>query len=434
MIQLEQQPSKPSERQLLNMHAEPLEAADAAAWAIRIHDLGKCYRLYQNSRDRIKQWLFGWRTQYYQDIWALRHVSLNVPKGQAVALMGANGSGKSTLLQLLAGTITPTEGTALLQGRVTALLELGSGFHPDFTGAENVRLAACILGLSREELEHRWTAIASMADLGEYLHRPMRTYSSGMTVRLAFALAASVQPEIMLIDEALAVGDLAFQQRCIDRIRQLREQGVTLILVSHDLETCKRLCDVMYVLEKGRIIQAGPSADVADWYFAYLCSRRSATSQQADRKPNLAWEKPGQARIVKVECLNSDGQPVTLLHLGHHYHLRLHVQIHEAISSLIAGFYVRDRYGCEIIGSNTADRGVVFPSLRPGDRWCVDFSLNMRLRPGKYSVSVALANDARQPEYQHWQDHALMLEVIDPRIGPRVHGLIEQDVDIRIHR
>lgn len=418
------------------VHAPSFEPSTREDWAIRVRHLGKRYRLFRHSRDRIKQWLFGWRRCYYQDVWALRGVSLEIAKGQSVALMGANGSGKSTLLQILAGTLTPTEGTAELQGRVTALLELGSGFHPDFTGEENVRLAGSILGLSPDEMNRCLPAIAAMAELGDYLQRPLRTYSSGMIVRLAFAVAASVQPEILLVDEALAVGDLAFQQRCFERLRRLREQGTTLVLVSHDLETCKRFCDVMYVLEHGRLIQAGPAEDVADWYFAHLCSKKTmehgrqdaAVGQGEGTFPEAA------ARITGVECLDEADRPTTVLRMGQRYRLRVQIRLQGACSHLVAGFYLRDRFGCEIMGSNTADASALFPSLRPGDRWWVEFAWPMRLRQGKYSVSAALAKDAQTPSYHHWIDHALMIEVVDPRAGRRVHGLVDEDVTITIRR
>lgn len=209
---------------------------------ISVRGLGKCYHIYDAPADRLKQALFRWKKQYYREFWALRGVSFEVFPGESIGILGRNGGGKSTLLQLIAGTLTPTEGEVVVRGRVAAMLELGSGFNPEFTGRENVFLKGAILGVPRREMEDRFDSIAAFADIGEFLERPLKTYSSGMAARLAFAVAFSVEPDAMIVDEILAVGDIGFQQHCLARLRQLRDGGMTLLFVSHSPDSVRSVC------------------------------------------------------------------------------------------------------------------------------------------------------------------------------------------------
>ena len=243
--------------------------------AIRIQRLGKRYEIYENPGDRLKQFLLPRLSRligrtappYFRDFWALQDVSFDVKKGECFGILGRNGAGKSTLLQLLCGTLTPTSGTVELHGRVAALLELGAGFNPEFTGTENVFLNASVLGLSPEEINARFDRIAAFADIGDFINQPVKTYSSGMFVRLAFAIAIHVEPDILIVDEALSVGDLAFQNKCILKIRELRDRGTTLLFVTHDLSTLQLICDRVAWLRQGQLVTIGePIAVCQDYY------------------------------------------------------------------------------------------------------------------------------------------------------------------------
>jgi len=226
--------------------------------AIRVSSLSKCYHIYDKPADRLKQTLLRGRRQYYREFWALKDVSFEVRRGEAVGIIGRNGSGKSTLLQLITGTIRPTTGEIEANGRIAALLELGSGFNPDFTGRENVYLNGALLGLTTEEINNRFDAITAFADIGQYIDQPVKTYSSGMLVRLAFAVQVQIEPDILIVDEALAVGDALFQKRCFQQIEKLVSNGTSLLFVSHDLDVVRLMCDRVMVLYLGRVAEIGP--------------------------------------------------------------------------------------------------------------------------------------------------------------------------------
>src|SRR5437870_8937875 len=250
--------------------------------AVRVSDLSKCYHIYDRPPDRLKQSVLPKLQrlirkpprQYYRAFWALKDVSFEVKKGESVGIIGRNGSGKSTLLQLICGTLSPTSGSVETNGRVAALLELGAGFNPEFTGRENVYMNGAVLGLSQEEIDARFDDIAAFADIGDFIDQPVTTYSSGMYVRLAFAVSINVQPEILLVDESLSVGDIYFQQRCMRKIRQMKQEGKTIVFVSHDMAAVKNLCDSALWLEHGEIRELGPPDDVVGQYLAAMTLRR----------------------------------------------------------------------------------------------------------------------------------------------------------------
>jgi energy-coupling factor transporter ATP-binding protein EcfA2 len=297
-------------------------------------------------------------------------------------------------------------------------------------------LYASILGLTPAEAAARFDDIAAFADLGPYLDRPLKTYSSGMVVRLAFSVAISVDPDVLLVDEALAVGDLRFAQRCTARIRQLRDAGVTIVFVTHDLEACRRLCDEVHVLERGRLVRSGPAPSVSDWYFGRMSSGVSDMGMTASAP---AGDLPffrhgdGRGRVTAVELLTRDGKPARFAVLGQTYRVRLHLEYAAAVPAPAAGFYLRDRLGTEVLGANTHDQGRPLPPAHPGDRLTVDFVLPVAVRPGGYALCVALAADPRVPEYLDWQDNALVFEVIDPTPGRVVHGLVHAEVGVEVH-
>jgi lipopolysaccharide transport system ATP-binding protein len=284
--------------------------------AISAEKLGKCYQIYEKPSDRLKQTLFRGRRQFYREFWALRDLDLKVEKGETVGIIGRNGSGKSTLLQLLAGTLTPTTGEVNIHGRVAALLELGSGFNSDFTGRENVFMNGAILGIGRAEMEQRFDAIARFADIGDFIDQPTKTYSSGMLVRLAFSVSINVDPDILIVDEALAVGDAGFQFKCLDRLDTLTKSGVTLLFVSHDINTVQTFCNRVVYLKDGVAKASGAPEDMAERY-AFDLRAEQQLSRSTDS--SMTWKPPlyssGQAafgteegRILTAEFISGGGQ------------------------------------------------------------------------------------------------------------------------------
>jgi lipopolysaccharide transport system ATP-binding protein len=408
---------------------------DSAPIAIRLDNISKCYRFYPHRRDRLKQALFGRWRRYYREVWALRDVTLQLPRGRIIGVLGPNGAGKSTLLQIIAGTLAPTTGRVRVQGRVAALLELGSGFHPEFTGRENVHLYGTILGLTPRQIAQRFDAIASFADIGQYLDCPLKTYSSGMAMRLAFSVASHLDPDILLVDEALAVGDLRFQQRCLAYLRRMPAEGKTVLFVSHDLDASKRLCDELLVLDRGRLLRSGLPAAVVNWYFGFMTAPKSdepATPPASAEIFPTERHGDGQGRVVRVELLTEDGRPVRVARMDSSYRIRMTLAFHAAVATPVLGFYLRDRLGTDLIGVNTHEEGVPLPSAAPGERLVVDFVLPLRLRPGQYSISPGLAYDPRELRYLDWWDNALVFEIADEQPGRTVYGLTHPEVRIEI--
>lgn len=429
MNRMHQQPGlvrRPSQRLAAKLAVVPAEHEVVDAIALKAQGLSKCYRRYARQWDRVKQWISGSRHKYYTEHWALRDLNLIIPRGKTVGILGQNGSGKSTLLQLIAGTLTPSEGSLSIHGRVAALLELGSGFHPEFTGWENARLQAAILGLHEGEAEEKLQAIADFSELGEALDQPIRTYSSGMVLRLGFSIAISVDPEILLIDEALAVGDMRFQQKCMARIRQLREQGVTIVLVTHDIGTTKRLCDEAHVLDHGRLMQSGPTESVCNWYVAHMLRDDQAlTPKQGERHGNQ------QAVIGSYQLLDANGCAVTRAIIGQRYTLSVGVTFNEAVQKPVLGFYWRDSFGTELFGTNTASQEKELNG-KAGSQATVSFSFGLHVRPGAYTLCLGLVDYRDQPVSVDWLDAALVIEVHDGIPGRTVFGLIAEEIEVTV--
>ncbi|MCA2963665.1 MAG: ABC transporter ATP-binding protein [Methylocystis sp.] len=404
--------------------------------------LGKCYRLYARPQDRLKQFLLP-RRRFFQDMWALRGVDLKVARGQTVGILGRNGSGKSTLLQIICGTLQPTGGELAVRGRISALLELGAGFNPEFTGRENVRLYGAILGLDADEVTERLPRILEFAGIGDYVDRPVKTYSSGMFVRLAFSAAIHVDPDILVVDEALAVGDAEFQARCMARIKAMQECGVSILYVSHDTEGVKRLCSEVLVLHDGRVVNRGRPVDVANWYVAFstvgydLARLGDMEAQLAEQQaPAPAPESPSQpvvepedgdsppvfnlfrhgdgtARIFRVQLRDETDAVVTRVVLGRFMSVAFDVRFERAVPAYVVGFYVTDRLGTHVIGLNTYQERVALPPAQAGEQRRFEFRIPVEVRPGHYSLTVSIAYN----QYDHrWLDHidnALVFRVVD---------------------
>lgn len=379
--------------------------------AISIKNLTKAYRTFGHPGDRIKQALtFGW-VRFHREFTALRDISFEIRKGETVGIIGRNGSGKSTLLQLICGILKPTSGTVTVNGRVSALLELGAGFNPEFTGRENVYFQGAVMGIAKEEIEQRFVDIEAFADIGEFINQPVRTYSSGMFVRLAFAVAIHVEPEILIVDEALAVGDYAFQSKCMTVFRKFREQGGTILFVSHDINTVKALCDRGVYLNRDGGCQVGPASAVSDEYLRDIRSGMRGGDTVNDltglesssgnngpfrvnadfaRKVEAFRQGTGEVRVTAVELLDEAGLPLVEAEFGQRAIVRLHIQF-DAPCKILAAYYIRDDKHMLLLGSSTLQEGIGLLHGVTGDRRIVEFATELRLKDGPYNILTQLS-------------------------------------------
>ena len=427
---------------------------EGTQYAIEVTGLAKCYQIYDKPSDRLKQMLVRGRKQYYKEFWALKDVSFKIKKGETVGIIGRNGSGKSTLLQMICGTLNPTGGEVKVQGSVAALLELGAGFNPEFSGMENVYMAASLYGLSKEQVDQRFDAIAAFADIGDHIDQAVKTYSSGMYVRLAFAVIAHVDADILVVDEALAVGDAVFTQKCMRFIRKFRENG-TLLFVSHDMGSVLNLCEQAVWLHSGQTRQIGSAKDISEAYLKYTLqavygqdaqlqaieqkTNKTATVEQLpqdEQPPALDYQsrltvennlseangwKSGAGEIVSVSLVvlggNTDAGEV--LKGGEIVKMTVEALAHEDMVRPILGFLVRDRLGQDLLGENT----LPFTNKQPlpvqaGDRFVAEFTFRLPNLPnGDYSVMTSLADgDLYNHVQHHWLHDALLIHVLSSKV------------------
>lgn len=419
------------------MSSDALPASSDRDVLLDVRNVTKTYRTYEKPIDRLLQF-FSKRDRSRQ-FTALRDVSFTLGRGEAVGILGANGAGKSTLLQIVAGIMEPTEGEVITNGRISALLELGSGFNPDYTGRENVFLNGAILGIPRAEMERRFDEIAAFANIGEFIEQPVKQYSSGMYVRLAFAVAISVSPEILIVDEALAVGDVRFQQRCAARIRELREAGVTILLVTHDTEAVRRICGHAIVLEKGRVVREGHPDNICNWYLAHMVGEAVEEEEIVETGEFVAprefkWLRhgDGKAKIIRSVLLDEDQNEVESVLRGDWATFEFDVQAEDSIPKFILGFYLRDRLGTDIIGANTFQENVEVPAVEPGDVVRFRFRMRIQFRPGAYGVSPGLAYDQHVPQFLDFINNAMVIEVRDPEPTRTVFGIFHPDLEVDV--
>jgi len=418
---------------------------------IELDDVTKRYKIYRNPRHRALEMLVPGVRRLHTDFWALRGITLTVERGETIGIVGVNGSGKSTLLQLLAGIIRPAGGRLEVHGRVSSLLELGAGFHPELTGRQNVEMFGTIIGLSLAEIRRRLPDIERFAGIGDFIEQPVKTYSSGMFVRLAFAAAIHVEPDILLVDEALAVGDAVFQHQCVRRIREMQAAGTTVIFVSHDAGMIKAVSSRVVLLDQGRMVAQGDPAEVASLYFARASAEiakvQAAGASVTIGSPSGTEEIPGgslepqsqlfrhgtgDAMIRRVELLDAGGRPTTAVGFNEEAVLRVHAEYMKAAPASIIGFSFRDRTGAELIGTNTFEEGVTLPAREPNSALTVDFRLRLPLAPGTYSVSSAIAPDRYTRAYYDWVDNALVVTVLPPSSGKAIHGQVWVPVEISV--
>lgn len=423
--------------------------------AIKVNDISKTYRIYDKPIDRLKQ-IINRKKAYYKDFPALQKMSFEVYTGEAVGIVGRNGSGKSTLLQMIAGTLFPSSGDIKVNGRVAALLELGSGFNPDFTGRENVYLNGAILGVTKEEMDSRLEDILKFADIGDFIDQPVKTYSSGMYVRLAFAVSINVDPDILIVDEALAVGDGRFQLKCFEKIKSLKKSGKTILVVSHDLQTIRQICDRVMLIDQGEFIEIGSPNDVVNHYTKILFSSQvsleeaqgiAKTDIESGKKKTNEFARANTEDIATKEyrygsnegviescgLYDDQGKSVNSFTSADKISISLNVKAIKAIKQPIFALTVKSVKGLEVYGTNTYFQNMPFRALAAGEEAHITFTQNMNLMPGDYFVSlgfVELIDGDIVPLDRRYD--VLEMKIL-PKAGDRSFGIanLKSEIDIK---
>jgi lipopolysaccharide transport system ATP-binding protein len=421
--------------------------------AVEFQGVSKSYAIYDAPGDRLKELLSLNRLKRHQDFWALHDVSFEVKRGETFCIVGENGSGKSTLLQMVAGILHPTSGTVGVHGRVSALLELGAGFNPEFSGRDNVYLNGSILGLTTRQIDHRYKDIAAFAEIGDFINQPVKTYSSGMVVRLAFAVAINVDPEILLVDEALAVGDIYFRQRCMRKVHELRQRGITILFVSHAVSDVKAIGDRVLWLDHGRMIDVGEPDRVVSKYLAamtekdstYLLLKSADAPQMRHGGPMQAPEivetipnidhrfGDGRAQIIGIAVLDEQGRTQPILEPSSRILVRISIRATADVALPIVGFMLRNQLGMDFSGTNTAREGYELAPLQAGDVTTVDFYLDLpELYPASFSFSPAIA-DGTLMGYQmcDWIDNAITLQM--GRSEAQIYGYLHLPCRVEVN-
>ena len=385
---------------------------------IRVTGLGKAYRQYPTRWSRLAEWLIPFSPMRHRQHWVLQDVNFEIAPGEAVGIVGVNGAGKSTLLKMITGTTQPTCGQIQLEGRVAALLELGMGFHPDFTGRQNAVMAGQLLGMQVEDIEALMPDIERFAEIGEAIDHPVRTYSSGMQMRLAFSVATARRPDILIVDEALSVGDAYFQHKSFDRIRNFRKAGTTLLIVSHDRSAIQSICDSAILLEAGHVAMHDKPEAVMDYYNAVLAEREGQTVRQEllDGGQVRTVSGTGEAGILSVRLLDEHEHAIDAAEVGQPVTLEVDVEIHQDIERLVLGFMIKDRLGQAMYGINTHRQNQALDDLRAGERITYRFAFVMGLGKGNYSVALSLSRlDSHLDRNFEWRDYGLVFHVINNR-------------------
>jgi ABC-type polysaccharide/polyol phosphate transport system ATPase subunit len=404
------------------------------AAVISVQNVSKVYHLYRHPFDRLLG-SFGLGTKRTTEFWALRNINLRIEKGEVFGILGPNGSGKSTLLQIITGILKPTSGRVLCAGRVAALLELGAGFNPEFSGRENVLLNGEIMGLSRKELDKALPKIEAFAEIGRFIDRPVKEYSSGMYVRLAFSTAIHVDPEILIVDEALAVGDAIFASRCIQKFEELRQKKVTVLLVSHDLGLVKRLADRAAFMLDGRVVMEGTPKDAVNQYVGFVLDRERPSREGEERASMGVGAKSsfrhgdGASQIVDVRLLNAAGKPCHTFRPGESIVIRIQAVFHWTVDEPVVGVLVRNRIGMDVFGTNTRLERVDLGSYYAGETLEIEFELDCLLSRQEYTLTVATQYWSGLS--QDWLDDVADFRVVDTK---DVAGVLNLNTRVRHHK
>lgn len=384
--------------------------------AIAVTNLGKAYKQYPSRWSRLVEWVTPRHRPHHILKWVLRDINFSVNPGEAVGIIGINGAGKSTLLKLITGTSQPTTGAVRITGRVAALLELGMGFHPDFTGRQNVFMAGQLLGYAVEDITRLMPEIEAFAEIGDYIDQPVRVYSSGMQMRLAFSVATAHRPDVLIVDEALSVGDTYFQHKSFDRIRDFRQQGTTLLIVSHDKQAIQSICDRAILLNEGKLALEGVPEAVMDYYNALLADHQNQTVKQIefDNGKVQTVSGTGEAHVIDIRLTDQEGNPLEVVDVGQHVRLKILVEAKSSIERLVLGYGIKDRLGQVVYGTNTDLKNLPLLDVTPNSRHLFDIQFLANLGPGTYSVQTALCStDTHLSNNYEWRDLALIFSVIN---------------------
>ncbi len=428
--------------------------------AIELRGIGKKYRTYSNRREQLKDLLrFGKSTEDH-DFWALQDVDLQVEPGATVGILGRNGAGKSTLLKVICGVVEPTTGTLEINGRLAAIFGLGAGFNPEFTGRDNVMLNGLLLGIDRDEMLERFEDIENFADIGPFMDQPVKTYSSGMRARLGFAVAVNVEPDILVVDETLSVGDAVFKQAGLQRMHNLRDRGTTILFVSHSMGMVKNFCDQALLLHKGQLITHGDIDGTLEQYQALL-NRAKAKRNMSDADGKMAhmieheededFDSPsfkkdatvkkgraramkrvsGGARVRNVELLDADRRPTRVVNPEDATTVRVHAEYLQDVRDSRVSILLRTEAGLDVFATDTSREGSPLGERRAGERVILDFTMNLPLRPGHYDVSASVS----RPDDDHldWIDAATTFEIRTPKEGLPIDGLVELPTTVEVH-
>lgn len=382
---------------------------------ISVNNLGKAYKQYPTRWSRLLEWITPGHKPRHALKWVMQDVSFTVNPGEAVGIIGINGAGKSTLLKMITGTTQPTTGSVSITGRVAALLELGMGFHPDFTGRQNAFMAGQLLGYSVEEIAQLMPEIEAFADIGDYIDQPVRVYSSGMQMRLAFSVATARRPDVLIVDEALSVGDAYFQHKSFDRIREFGKQGTTLLIVSHDKGAIQSICDRAILLNSGRMAMQGEPEAVLDYYNAMLAEKENQTVRQHETSEGKlqTLSGSGEATVEEVVLLNDKGERIEVVNVGQAVRLQIMVRTTDDLPELVLGYMIKDRLGQPVFGTNTHYLGQELTDLPRDSLLTFVLNFNANLGCGTYSVAVALhTQDTHIANNYEWRDLALVFNVV----------------------
>jgi lipopolysaccharide transport system ATP-binding protein len=384
--------------------------------AIQVTEIGKAYKKYSSRWNRLIEWLAFNTIVKHDKKWILRNITFSVKRGEAIGIIGINGAGKSTLLKLITGTIIPTEGSIKLSGRVASLLELGLGFHPEFTGRQNIKIAAQMLGIKNEELKDLMPDIEDFAEIAEYIDQPIRVYSSGMQVRLAFSLATAIRPDILIIDEALSVGDVYFQHKSFERIKEYRSKGTTLIIVSHDKQAILSICDSAILLDSGSLALKGDPEVVMDYYNAKLSSndKQISTNALIQNGKIQTVSGTGEAKVISIKIIDNNGDLKETIEVGEKINIEIKIKINENIEKLVLGYAIKNTYGQVVYGTNTEFKKKQIVNLVKGSNYVFNISFIANLGVGAYSIATALVGDETHLNNNYeWRDFALLFNVIN---------------------
>jgi lipopolysaccharide transport system ATP-binding protein len=413
-----------------------LSGSIGSSGSIRAHQLGKKYKRYRSHWSRLLEWMSWGRLQTHEELWALQGISFQVKPGEALGIVGQNGAGKSTLLKLLVGTTRPSQGHFEIDGDVAALLELGMGFHPEFTGEQNALMSLQMMGRSQPEAVDLLAEIAEFSELEEFLTQPLRTYSSGMQVRLGFAVATAKRPDLLIVDEALSVGDAYFQHKCIRRIRDFKRRGTAMLFVSHDPTAVKSLCDRALLLDGGVLVREGSAESILDYYNGMIAQREKDHSpeQTAINERRLQTRSgDGKAKIIDVRMADPLGRQVTSFTTGESVTIVCRIQFAEDLEDYTVGILIRDRLGNEVFGANTSFLEVPTSPGRAGDEVEASFNLDLNLGYGHYALTVAVHAPGGHLEQNHdWIDNVMSFQVI-PGETYRFAGVVNLPVRAEIN-